>query len=89
MSANLNLQANGDTSPPRSRHRMSSTSCGIAIVLMALDHVREFLQAEQVDPTDLSQTNAPLFLTRPGSLISAPRFLSCWRVSVFHLALGP
>ena len=37
---------------------------GVAIVLMALDHVREFLQAEQVDPTDLSHTTVPLFLTR-------------------------
>lgn len=37
---------------------------GLAIVLMALDHVREFLQAEQFDPLDLSQTTAPLFFTR-------------------------
>ena len=31
---------------------------------MALDHVREFLQAEQFDPLDLGQTTVPLFLTR-------------------------
>lgn len=37
---------------------------GVAIVLMSLDHVREFLQAEQVDPLDLSQTTPALFLTR-------------------------
>lgn len=37
---------------------------GLAIVLMALDHVREFLQAQQIDPLDLSQTTAPLFFTR-------------------------
>jgi uncharacterized membrane protein len=37
---------------------------GLAIVLMALDHVREFLQGDQVDPLDLSQTTAPLFFTR-------------------------
>lgn len=37
---------------------------GLAIVLMALDHVREFLQADQVDPLDLNHTTAPLFFTR-------------------------
>ena len=37
---------------------------GLAIVLMALDHVREFLQAQQVNPLDVPQTTAPLFFTR-------------------------
>jgi uncharacterized membrane protein len=37
---------------------------GLAIVLMALDHVREFLQAEQFNPLELSQTTPALFFTR-------------------------
>jgi uncharacterized membrane protein len=51
---------------PRPRRRVMAVDLlrGLAIVLMALDHVREFLQAEQVDPLDLSQASAPLFFTR-------------------------
>ncbi len=37
---------------------------GLAIVLMALDHVREFLQVEQFDPLDLQHTTPALFFTR-------------------------
>ncbi|WP_010586874.1 DUF1624 domain-containing protein [Schlesneria paludicola] len=37
---------------------------GIAIILMSLDHVREFLQAEQVNPLNLGETTVALFFTR-------------------------
>jgi uncharacterized membrane protein len=37
---------------------------GLAIVLMALDHVREFLQAQQVNPLSVPETTPALFFTR-------------------------
>lgn len=48
---------------------------GVAIVLMALDHVREFLQAEQIDPLDLSHTTPVLFFTRWITHFCAPVFI--------------
>jgi hypothetical protein len=37
---------------------------GIFMILMTLDHTRDFLGVPVVNPTDLSQTSAALFLTR-------------------------
>ena len=37
---------------------------GLVVVLMALDHVRDFFTNARFDPLDLSQTTATLFLTR-------------------------
>lgn len=48
---------------------------GAAIVLMSLDHVREFLQAEQFDPLDLSQTSVMLYFTRWVTHFCAPVFV--------------
>lgn len=48
---------------------------GAAIVLMSLDHVREFLQAEQVDPLNVSQTTAALYFTRWVTHFCAPIFV--------------
>lgn len=59
------------------RRRLASVDVlrGAAIVLMALDHVREFLQREQFDPLDLAQTSAVLFLTRWVTHFCAPVFV--------------
>lgn len=37
---------------------------GVVMIVMALDHVREFLHAAPFDSLDLTQTDASLFLTR-------------------------
>lgn len=37
---------------------------GLVMVLMALDHVRDFFTNVRFDPLDLAQTSTPLFLTR-------------------------
>jgi len=62
----LNGSIQNTPAPPALRRRVLVVDLlrGLAIVLMALDHVREFLQVEQVDPLDLSRTTAPLFFTR-------------------------
>ena len=44
------------------------------MILMALDHVRDFFGVPGVSPTNLAQTTVPLFLTRWITHICAPTF---------------
>ncbi len=48
---------------------------GLAIVLMSLDHVREFLSEAQYSPTDVAKTTAALFFTRWVTDFCAPVFV--------------
>jgi uncharacterized membrane protein len=47
---------------------------GIVMILMALDHVRDYFGVPGVSPTNLAQTTLPLFLTRWITHICAPVF---------------
>lgn len=47
---------------------------GLIMILMALDHTRDFLGAPGVNPTDLAKTSAALFLTRWITHFCAPVF---------------
>src|SRR5262245_47933986 len=60
------------------RMRLSSVDLlrGLVMVIMALDHVRIFFSnAYSIYPTDLTQTNAPLFFTRWITHFCAPVFV--------------
>jgi len=48
---------------------------GLVMVLMVLDHVRDFFTNVRFRSTDLTQTNVPLFLTRWVTHLCAPTFI--------------
>jgi uncharacterized membrane protein len=60
---------------------------GLIIVLMALDHVRDFFGDQAVQPTDLASTTVALFFTRWVTHICAPTFFLLTGVSA-RLTLG-
>lgn len=63
--------------PPAGGPRLDSIDAlrGLVMILMALDHCREFLTAVSFDPLDLSKTTVALFLTRWMTHFCAPVFV--------------
>jgi len=60
---------------PRERLDSIDLLRGLVMVVMALDHVRDYFSESRFDPLDLSQTTIPLALTRLITHFCAPVFM--------------
>lgn len=72
------MMARPDAAPvPRTRIGAIDALRGLVMLLMLVDHVREFfyLHAQVTDPVNLAATPPDLFLTRAASHLCAPVFL--------------
>ena len=63
------------TTPARARIGAVDLVRGAAIVLMALDHTRDYTTALRFQPENLALTSLPVFLTRWVTHVCAPTFL--------------
>ncbi|GGH60256.1 putative membrane protein [Filimonas zeae] len=68
---------------PKQRIQSIDVLRGIVMIIMALDHVRDFFSNARFDPTDLSQTTIPYFFTRFITHYCAPVFVFLSGISAF------
>jgi len=66
-------------------HRLQSIDLlrGLIMIVMALDHVREFFSYTSYRPTDVTQTSVLLFFTRWVTHLCAPTFVFLSGISIF------
>ncbi len=89
------IQNVGIVSPASRPRRIESIDLlrGLAMIVMALDHSRDYFNREAYlfDPTDMSQTNPALFVTRWITHFCAPIFMFLAGASAFLYGLkkGP
>jgi len=94
MAAVVELERNPVPQPalaaatPRAEARIASIDVlrGIIIVLMVLDHVRDYFTNARFDPLDLSQTTPALFATRWITHFCAPIFVLLAGTSAYLIA---
>ena len=74
-----------NAAPGRALNRLVSIDVlrGLVIVIMALDHVRDYFMGQKIDPLDPAQTTAILYATRWITNFCAPTFLLLAGVSAY------
>jgi uncharacterized membrane protein len=79
------VRATTPASPTAQRVRLESVDVlrGIIMILMALDHVRDFFGDVAADPTNIATTTVPLFFTRWITHFCAPVFFLLTGVGAF------
>jgi uncharacterized membrane protein len=100
MEAAMSAQLDGISAPrivphaaplaiAHARSRLASIDIlrGLVIVLMALDHVRDYFSGARMNPLDLTQTTELLFLTRWVTHFCAPIFIFLAGVSAYLISL--
>ncbi len=78
MSINLNTSSNNFKNDAQLRNKRLvsvDTLRGLVMILMTLDHTRNFFSNISFNPLDLEQSNIPLFLTRWITHLCAPSFV--------------
>ncbi|NNV56286.1 DUF1624 domain-containing protein [Panacibacter sp. KCS-6] len=70
---------------PQQSHRLQSIDLlrGLIMIIMMLDHVREFFSYTPYQPTDITQASVALFFTRWVTHLCAPTFVFLSGISVF------
>jgi uncharacterized membrane protein len=65
----------GTAARPKQRVQSVDLVRGLIMIIMALDHARDFFRPDTFDPTDLTHASAALFLTRLVTHLCAPTFM--------------